>query len=223
MMRYLIPLMLLAAPATAQGFAPPAGCEGTLTVQHRSCLVTHVWTCEADAPGDQWVALMTQRGLFSVRKVDRDFQWLETYYTSPPATERMLPDAPDPASLTVLFAEQTDTYDFTVTNDRGTPDERVRGFDLLTGETVVIDDEPLLATEFAYEVTLPDGTVDYRGAGAQYVSETHRLFFLGTSWEADTPDDITDMSPVEFTYPGEPGFFAESPRYDCGVLSKAAR
>ena len=215
--------LLAAAPAAAQTFDPPQGCTGTLTVQYRSCLVSHVWTCEGDAPGEQWLALFTQRGLFNVRKVDAEFQWLETYYANPPATERMLPDAPDPASLTVLFAEQTDTYDFTISNDRGTPDERVRGFDMLTGETVEIDGEPLLGTEFAYEVTLPDGTVDYAGAGRQYVSERHRLFFLGTSWEADTPEDVTDTTPVDFIYPGEPGFFAQFPVHDCGVLSKAAR
>jgi hypothetical protein len=212
-----------AVPAVAQDFAPPQGCEGVLTIQSRSCLVIHTWTCAADAPGEQWMALFTQRGPFNVRKVDAEFQWLETYFAEPPAIETMLVPAPDPASITVLLAEDLDTYDFTVSNDRGTPDERVTGFDSLTGETVEIDGEPLLRTEFQYEVTLPDGTVQYRGAGAQFLSERHRMFLLGLSWEQDTPDDITDASPVEFIYPGEPGFFSTRPEYDCGVLSKAPR
>ncbi|SMY09369.1 hypothetical protein [Flavimaricola marinus] len=213
-----------AAPGAAQTFDPPQGCDGVLTVQSRSCLVIHTWTCEADAPGEQWMALFTDRGPYNVRKIDAEFQWLETHFADPPAIEQMQVPAPDPESISVLLAEDHDTYDFTITNDRGTPDERVRGYDSLTGESVVIDGEPLLRTEFAYEVTLPDGTVQYRGAGAQFLSERHRLFLLGLSWSQDTPDEVNDASPVEFIYPGEPGFFSARPKYDCGgVLSKAAR
>lgn len=214
----------IAAPAMAQTFEPPQGCEGVLTIQSRSCLVVHTWTCEGDAPGEQWMALFTSRGPFNVRKLDNEFQWLETYFADPQAVETMQVPAPDPESITVLLEDGIDTYDFTISNDRGTPDERIRGFDSLTGESVVIDGEPLLRTEFGYEVTLPDGTVQYRGAGAQFLSERHRLFILGLSWDQDTPDDITDASPVEFVYPGEPGFFSQRPKYDCGgVLSKAVR
>lgn len=214
----------LAAPALAQEFTPPQGCTPVLTVQSRSCLVIHTWTCAADAPGAQWMALFTDRGPYNIRKVDAEFQWLETYFAAPPATETMQVPAPDPASISVLLAEDLDTYDFTVSNDRGTPDERITGFDSLTGESVVIDGETLLRTEFSYEVTLPDGTVQYSGGGAQFLSERHRLFLLGLSWETATPDQITDASPVEFIYPGEPGFFSTRPQYDCGaVLSKAAR
>ncbi len=212
-------LLCCAGPALAQtSFAPPPGCSGVLTVQSRACLVTHVWTCETDAPGEQWVSLFTDAGPFNVRKVDAEFQWLETYFAQPPAVETMVQPAPDPESITVLLAEDYDTYDFTVTNDRGEPAERIRGYDSLTGEEVVIDGEPLLRTEFAYEVTLPDGTISYRGAGRQFISSSHRLFFLGETWNQDTPDQIMDATPVEFIYPGEPGFFNASPRYDCSTV-----
>lgn len=222
-----LPTILLAlapAAATAQTFSPPQGCEGVLTVQSRSCLVTHVWRCEADAPGEQWVALFTERGPFNVRKVDAEFQWLETYYADPPATETMDQPAPDPESITDLLAQDMDTYDFTISNDRGDPPERIVGYDRLTGENVTIDGEPLLATEFGYESRGPDGEVTFRGEGRQFVSETHRLFFLGTSWDAETPDQITDGTPVEFIYPGEPGFFSATPIHECGgALLKAPR
>lgn len=212
----------LAMPADAQTFAPPEGCDGVLTVQSRSCLVTHVWTCEGDAKGEQWIALFNRVGPFNIRKVDEDFQWLETYYAQDGKVETMVLPAADPPNLTELFETQTDTYDFVIQNNIGEPDERVRGFDLLTGETVVIDGEELLATEFGYEVVLPDGEVSYRGAGAQFVSERHRLFFLGTSWSAEDPDDVMDASPVDFVYPGEPGFFASSPIYECGTVPTRA-
>ena len=204
--------------AQAQTFDPPPGCEGVLTVQSKSCLVTHVWQCEADAEGEQWIALFNRVGPFNVRKVDENFQWLETYYNQDGKVETMVLPAEDEPSLTELFETQTDTYDFQIENNLGEPTERVRGFDLLTGEEVEIDGEPLLATEFGYEVVLPDGEVSYRGAGAQYVSERHRLFFLGTSWDQEDPDDIFDAGPVDFIYPGEPGFFDATPRHDCGAI-----
>ena len=216
-------LTLLADPALAQGgFALPQGCQGVLTVQLRSCLVSNIWTCDGDAPGHQWVALFSETGPWQIRLVDDEFQWLETYFASPPKVETMQVPAPDPESLTELFATRNDSYDFTVTSDDGAAPERFVGYDRLTGESVVIDGEPLLRTEYAYDTLAPDGTVLYSGAGRQYVSERHRLFFFGKSWEAATPDAVTDARPVEFIYPGEPGFMTSAPRYDCGaVLSKS--
>ena len=115
-------------------------------MQSKSCLVTHVWQCEADAEGEQWIALFNRVGPFNVRKVDENFQWLETYYNQDGKVETMVLPAEDEPSLTELFETQTDTYDFQIENNLGEPTERVRGFDLLTGEEVEIDGEPLLAT-----------------------------------------------------------------------------
>ena len=92
---------------------------------------------------------------------------------------------------------------------------------IITGETVEIDGEPLLQTEFGYQVLSPDGEVTYDGRGRQYVSERHRLFFLGTSWEEGMEDEVRDSSPVEFIYPGERGFFSSRPKFDCGVVSSS--
>ena len=213
---------LLAPAAYAQDtFTPPEGCVGVLTIQHRSCLMTNVWQCEGDAEGEQWVALFVRPGPYSVRKVDAEFQWLETYYLLDRSVETMDPEPADDASISELIASQIDTYDFVTTSNDGTPPERVVGFDRLTGETSEIDGEPLLNTEFSYEVRLPDGEIESRGAGAQFVSLRHRIFVLGTSWDAQTPDDVLDMSPVEFIYPGEPGFFSENPKYECGAQGAA--
>lgn len=218
-MRHLIAMLcLLAAPVAAQErFTPPDGCEGVLTIQHRSCLMSNIWQCEADAEGEQWLGLFVQPGLYSVRKVNENFEWLETYYVFDRRVELMDPDPIDAASIDVLLSEQVDTYDFTTTSNDGSPPERVVGYDRLTGESTVIDGEPLLRTEFAFDIRLPDGTVERSGAGAQFLSERHRLFILGLAWDGDAPDDVTDMSPVEFIYPGETGFFSAHPKYDCGA------
>jgi len=220
-MRFMVTFAALAAlsgPALAQSaFTPPQGCTGTLSVQLRSCLVTHVWTCAGDPEGYQWVALFGEDGPFQVRQIDAEFQWLTTYYANPARTETMQQPAPDPESLTELFANAYDSYDFTVTADDGAAPERILGYDKLTGESVTIDGEPLLRTEFGYDVRAPDGSIIYSREGRQYVSETHRLFFFGTDWDVESPNEIGDTSPVEFIYPGEPGFFSARPKFDCGA------
>lgn len=210
--------VLAAAPAAAQAvFTPPAGCTGVLTAQLQGCLMTHVWTCEGDAEGHQWVALFDEIGPRQIRLVDRDFQWLQTFYFDPPAVET-LESTSDALNLDTLFRYKFDDFDFVTRTDTLSEPERFRGYDRLTGETVVIDGEPLWRTEFAYDVLDPDDTVYYSAGGRQYVSERHRIFFFGEAWDAATPDVITDNSPVSFAYPGEPGFFSQRPTEGCGAL-----
>ncbi len=211
--------LALPAGAVAQGgFSPPAGCSGVLTIQSKGCMLTNVWTCEGEAEGLQWVALFDERGPFQVKQVDTEFQWLTTYYTSLPRLERMQIPAPDPASLAELFVSGFDSYDFTVVPDAGPlGPQRYVGFDRLTGETV-IDGEPLHTTEYGFERSLSDGTVLSRRAGRQFVSDRHRIFILGQSWHVDSPDEVRDHSPVEFLYPGEAGFMAAVPKYECGAM-----
>lgn len=211
----ILTALVAATPAAAQqSFAAPEGCEAKLTVQQKGCVMVNVWTCEADNPGDQWIALFGQAGIFSVQKVDSEFQWIEAYKVT--GTERLNTPSEDPASLTDLFANQIDTWDFTLETEDGT--ERNVGFDMLTGETTVIDGETLLNTEFQGRTLDGDGNEIDAGSGRQFVSEKHRLFLFGQSWQADDPNQITDMSPVEFIYPGEPGFFADQPLYECNVI-----
>ncbi|WP_342077526.1 hypothetical protein [Yoonia sp. SS1-5] len=214
------PLMILASlalatPAAAQqSFAAPDGCEAKLTVQQKGCVLVNVWTCEADDPGDQWIALISQSGVFSVQKVDDEFQWIEAYKVT--GNERLIVPADDPASLTELFETQIDTWDFVIETEEGT--ERNVGFDMLTGETTEIDGEILLNTQFEGRTLDAEGNEIEAGNGRQFVSEKHRLFFFGEAWDAADPEQIVDMSPVEFIYPDEPGFFSSQPKYECNQL-----
>lgn len=207
-------LGLLPLAATGQSFGVPEGCEGVVTVQQRGCLLVNVWQCEADPEGDKWIALIGAGGLFSVQHVDDEFQWLESFKAS--GDERLEQPAPDPASMTELLANGLDTFEFVIQKDNGA--ERNVGFDTLTGLEVIIDDEPLFQTEFEGKTLTMDGTQIGEGTGRQYVSAKHRLFFFGQSWDAETPDQVTDMSPVEFIYPDEKGFFSAKPKFECGVI-----
>ncbi|MDO6591363.1 hypothetical protein DS901_10195 [Loktanella sp. D2R18] len=214
------PLMIfsalaLATPAAAQqSFAAPEGCEAKLTVQQKGCVMVNVWTCEADNPGDQWIALIGQGGVFSVQRVDSEFQWMETY--SVMGDEVLQQPVADPSSLTELFEYDVDTWDFTIETQDGP--ERNVGFDMLIGESVVIDGETLLVTEFHGQTSDADGNVLDASGGRQFVSKEHRLFFFGQSWLEDDLDQVSDMSPLEFIYPGEPGFFADQPIYECNEI-----
>ncbi|SLN70964.1 hypothetical protein ROA7023_03489 [Roseisalinus antarcticus] len=209
--------LLCAGPAVAQQvFTPPQGCTGTLTVQYTSCMVTNVWTCDDEPDGMQWVAMFGPDGPSQVRQVDAEFQWLVTYYFNPSGTRRMQTPAPDPESLTELFATGYDTYDFTVVPEGSAP-LRYVGFDEITGDTV-IDGEPLKTTSFGMTVYDTGGNAIYSLSGNQYASERHRLFFLGESWDPSAPADVTDSAPMEFIYPGEAGFFSPNPLYGCDMM-----
>ena len=205
---------LLPFAAQAQSFSVPEGCEGVVTVQQHGCLMVNVWQCEADPVGDKWIALITENGVFSIQHVDAEFQWLESFKAS--GNEALVQPAPDPASMTELLENGLDTFEFVIEKESGA--ERNVGFDALTDLEVEIDGEPLLQTEFEGRTFAEDGTELDHGLGRQLVSAKHRMFFFGESWKPETPDQIVDLSPIEFIYPNEAGFMAGKPKFDCGVI-----
>lgn len=209
----------LGAPALAQGFTPPPGCEGTLTVQMRGCMVTNHFVCESDPEGVQRHITFREEGASSASVVDDEYQWLESY--GPERRETLGEEVSDPASLTELFETGVDTFDFPVVDASG-PDERVFriiGVDELQGEAVEIDGEPLERTRFAMKrLDEETGEEVYSVEGEQYVSRDRRLFFAGTeTLEIDGQTVEGDNTPVSFVEPGEPGFMADEPIYECGV------
>jgi len=196
-------------------YYPPAGCTGTLTVQSRSCIVSHIYTCAADNPGESWRIQFDVDGPNFLSKIDAETQWLESYELFPTRREVLQQPAPDPASLSELLATGTDSYDFTQRSD-GRP-VRVVGFDRLTGDDVVIDGEPLLGTEFSARYEDTTGTY-LEVSGREFVSVAHQRFISGTvtqTWLRDGASREWDRTPIDFIYPGEPGFFSKTPLYDC--------
>jgi hypothetical protein len=214
-------LALLAAPrALAQDrapgvFQPPPGCTGWLTVQSRGCRVSNHYRCEADAPGDQWRADFDQEGIFFVSRIDRETQWVESFDLFPTVRQTLDPNPPDPASFTELLATGTDTFEFGLSDDTGAR-STVRGFDTLTGRSVTIDGITLQETQFEYAETALDGTPLRSAKGIEYIHPDWRMFLSGIS-EWQTPDGPVpvDGTPRQFIFPGEPGFFATEPIFDC--------
>ncbi len=216
MKRFVLPLLLLAGPAMAATFEPPKGCTTYLTVQSRGCIVSHFYTCEADPKGDQWRADFDANGPNFLSRIDSETQWLESYETTQGTKEVLDPKPRDPASFTELLANGLDTFDFSLSKDNG-EHTTVKGFDKLTGATVVIDGVTLKASEFEYTQTDDKGTILRHARGHEYVSEDWRTFFSGHSeWEAEdgswTPGE---NAPVKFILPGKPGFASTLPLFEC--------
>ncbi len=205
---------LLSAQDPAR-FYPPVGCTEVLTIQMRGCEVDHIYTCSNDNPGESWRVNFRVDGPIFISKIDAETQWLESYDLFPTSRDVLIQPATDPASLSELLSTGTDTYDFTQRGPDGIT--RVVGFDTLTGEEVVIDGEPLLRTEFSARfegVSGPYMTL----RGNEYVSRKHGRFISGSyARTVDGQTDEWDNSPVDFIYPGEPGFFEKKPLYDCDV------
>jgi hypothetical protein len=206
-----------AAPAQAGSFVPPQGCTAFLTVQSRACRVSTYYTCTQDAPGDQWRADFDQEGMFFLSRVDREGQWVESIDLNPLVRQSLDANPEDPASFSELLAG-VDTFAFNLSRDNG-ENSKVRGFDRLTGQSVVIDGITLSETQFEYSETDSTGTSLRRARGTEYIHPDWRLFFAGpTEWDGGDGYVPMDGSPVQFMSPGEPGFAATQPVFECDAI-----
>lgn len=212
-------LSLLAAPALAGSFTPPAGCTAFMTVQSKGCRVSNHYTCEADPAGDQWRADYDQEGVYFISRIDSEAQWVESIEIDPPSRQTLDANPADPASFSDLLATGNDSYIFGLSKDTGDR-TRVRGADRLTGKQVVIDGITLQETEFNFTETDTSGNVLRRSRGNEYIHPEWRLFFSGPSqWDGGDGTYLPiDGSPVQFIFPGEPGFASTQPLFDCDAV-----
>jgi hypothetical protein len=214
-----------ATPAAAQSaqFQVPDGCTAFLTVQSRSCIVSHHWICEADPEGTHWRVTLDQEGAFYLNYTDSEFRWLRAFNLRSGLTDTLIEPEDDPASMSALLETGRDTMSFSIrSQSQGSTFQRdYTGYDALTGASVMIDGEELLVTEFAYQWQAESGP--RATEGSQFVSPRLGLFFGGIETVATPSGDVLEgnYSPVEFAEPGEPGFLSTEPRYDCGDMMSA--
>lgn len=221
----LMVLLALPAPAVASGtFTPPEGCTLNMTVQSRQCRVSNHFTCAQDAPGDKWRSDFDQEGLFFTSKIDVETQWIESYDIGQPTVRQTLnPNPRDPASFSELLATGRDDFTFDLSRSDGN-NTSVTGFDRLTGNTFVIDGILLQETQFDFTETDAFGSIVRRSRGNEYIHPEWRMFFAGPSeWDPGDGNWLPmDGSPLQFIFPGEPGFGATQPLFECDdVLSSA--
>lgn len=210
------------APAQAQSALPPDGCEAFLSVQFKGCLAALYWRCEAAPEGITWESSHDEDGPISTGTYDADFQWLDRYWFSSGIRERLVNPGPDPAEMSRLLEDGEDRYEFTTLESGDMPSRQLTyiGVDRLTGETVEIDGERLLVTDFAaISLDAETGEELYSSHGTQYVLPEERLFFYGTeTWSQDGSTETSDNSPVDILRPGDKGFGNVKPLYGCGAV-----
>jgi len=214
--------VLLASPGLAGTFTPPQGCTPTMTVQMKGCTVSNHYTCEADTAGDKWRADFGQNGLYFKSRIDFETQWMETFQIDEEPDIRTTIELPatDPANFSELVATGNDTFSFSTITDTGVR-ENVTGFDHLTGRSVVIDGVTLLQTEYDAKATYDDGTVAWHSRGNEFIHPEWRLFLSGQGeWSGGDGEDFLpfNSTPMTFSFPGDPGFMATIPLFDCDVL-----
>jgi len=218
-------VVALTSPAGAQSadrlFQVPEGCSAFLTVQSRSCTVSHHWTCEGDPEGTHWRVVMDGDGPFYLSFTDAEFRWLRNWDLRGDVAGTLVEPEEDPASMTELFETGSDSMVFSVIHSGpgGSAQRNYTGFDRLTGEEVIVDGRTLLVTEFAYQYDTPQGVRST--SGNQFVHRDWRLFFGGleTTELVETGENAEgNYSPMEFAEPGEEGFLSTQPIYDCGDI-----
>ncbi|MEI4471842.1 hypothetical protein [Frigidibacter sp. MR17.24] len=216
-------VLWLSAPAVqAARFTPPQGCTATMTVQMRGCVVGQYFTCAGDPAGTKHDVLFDSDGPFFASTVDAEYQWIRSQDYGTGATSWLEEPSADAASFSNLLASGEDSYDFATMSDTGER-SRYTGVDRLTGRSQTIDGVVLEVTEFAMTETADDGTQIARRWGSQYVHRDWRLFFSGPETFADDAGQLPiDNTPVDFVFPGEPGFLSTVPLFDCdGLMSRA--
>ncbi len=214
-----IVLSALAAPAAAQSaFSLPEGCTATVTMQKRSCVVTHLFTCAGDPVGHQRRVDLDDEGMIYLGVIDAETQWIESYSPRSGVTSTLMDSAIDPASLTTLIDTGTDTFDF-MTDAGPNGLTRYQGQDTLTGQTVTVDGVDLQQTTFEVRAYNPSGALAFKITGTEYINPDWRTFVSGRRIVTNPEDTFeTDETPVEFAFPGEDGFLSNRAKFDCGVV-----
>lgn len=215
------------APLTSQAgtFTPPKGCTAYLTVQMKSCEVSHYWTCAADPEGNHWIQSIDDEGPVFLQYLDSEFRWLQSYPQRSDISRALIPTETDANSLTELLQTRRDDFEFRQSVSRGGKQiavEHITGYDRLNGTRVTINGEPLLVTEFEIQVKSDNGRAAVRTTGNQFISERFGLFFQGRETETSGGETYHyDDSPVLFIEPGEAGFLADRPEFGCDAIMSA--
>lgn len=203
-----------------RSFGPPEGCETFLTVQMKECRVEHHYTC-ADTGDDRWRIVYDESGPEFLSHIDPQAQWIASYELPDMIETRTLVPAQEQSSVTELLESGRDSFDFTQQRAGGAI-ERVFGEDRIVERNVLIDGEVLHRTVFEVTYQRPDGTEIGRYTGSEYVSAKYRRFFAGRGKsEFGGVETAFDRSPIDFIHPGEPGFQAVAPLYECSMMMSA--
>jgi hypothetical protein len=200
-------------PCVAQTYDLPKGCTAFLTIQGQGCQVRHLWTCTSDTEGEFWFASMGVDGVTIISQLSYGSQNLFASFPLSGRTETIA-IARDPVDFDAYIANGQDSYDYDFVDDAGAVMTATGEFTTIDG-TVEIDGRSLQQFERRFVTALP-GQETQVTITTGYVDSGLHTFYTGRSWYEDNPKNVIDRTPVDFIFPGEPGFLSTLPSYGCG-------
>ena len=170
----------------------------------------------AGVPAVVTLQAKAQVGVFQRPRPSRGWRsWLTTVDQLSGVVSTLGPEIADPGTLTQLIDDGEDTYDFTTTDADGTV-TRFIGKESLTGQTLTVDGVTLEEAQNQMRALDSAGNELWRTNGTEYVSREWRIFFSGPGMTTLPNESFpTSGTPVEFIFPGEPGFLSTQPTTGC--------
>jgi hypothetical protein len=204
-----------AGSAHAQ-YVLPDGCNAFLTVQSKSCLVSHFYNCHADVEGFKWGVDLDEQGEMYQVQTDAEAGWL--YALDMPSGKSKYLDETgsiNPASLTNLLQKDHDDLAFQMLSSSAKI-IALRGENQFMGQTVIIYDRLLFQTQSMMTTRDSMGNFPWDTLATEYVSPKHRLFFVGSNvYHTNKGTKFFNFSRLEFLLPNEVGFLADVPKFEC--------
>ncbi|MDP3194034.1 hypothetical protein [Tabrizicola sp.] len=226
--------LAVAAPAKAEVWAAPAGCETFLTVQFRECRISNYYRCAAEPEGHVWRADFDVEGLRLLTLTDAETVPLRQIDPRGGTDYQLDAGSVGLPSQSSLQSERTSIVEYRMVDPAGlgemsvglrfrvTVPDRVP----VTYSAVTIDGIELEEVAFNLTRGSVDGLVIQERSGTEYVQSDWRLVFSGPE-QTTIPGNLSkhvqaDRSPVDFIFPGEPKFSSTMPIEDCELLLSQA-
>tara|TARA_B110000037_G_scaffold129209_1_gene146765 strand:+ start:51 stop:803 length:753 start_codon:yes stop_codon:yes gene_type:complete len=217
----LVCFIAFAAGSAHAQYVLPNFCNAYLTVQSKSYLVSHFYTCHEDTEGLKRRIDLDEQGEIYHVQTDVEARWLYALDMTSGISENLDDTGSiDRAFLTNLLQKDHDDFVFQMLSSSG---EIIvlRGEDQLMGQTVIIDDTLLFQTKSMMKATDTKGTFLWDTLAIEYVSLKHWVFFGGSNvYRTDKVTNFFNFSPIEFLLPNEVGFLADVPKSGSeGIMS----
>ena len=198
----LICFSAFAAGSARAQYVLPNGCNAFLTVQSKSCLVSHFYTCNADAEGFKWRIDLDEQGEIYHVQTDAEARWLYALGMTSGISENLDETGSiDQASLTNLLQQDHDDFAFQMLSSSGEIIV-VWGKDQLMGQIVIIDDLLLFQTKSTMMVTDAEGNFLWDTPATEYVSPKHRIFFGSPNvYRTDKGKKFFNLFHLNFYFP----------------------
>jgi hypothetical protein len=218
-------------PAEAEAWTAPQGCVVFLTVQAKQCWLSNHYRCALDPDGQTWRADFDPEGLKTLTLTDGKTVPLQILdvragrsLTLDPLS-RAKPEMPDPTS-----APSVSYLDYFMVQKNREPAYFWGMRQLLPASedlpvvlsTVTIDGVVLNEVIFSLSRGNEPGVPIEQRRGKEYFHPDWRLVFAGPQ-QVSVDKGLTefaddDRSPVDFIFPGEPGFADTKPTEDCELM-----